>query len=273
MKSTGLIVFLCFVALLGFSALVSAEEAFNWRKYEGTTIRILAGKNAYTPIGEKWREVFEQKTGIKVQAEYLGSMPLRQKIGVELSAKNTDLDVFAGMMKTNYQWHKAGWLEPLDKYLNDPAMTSPDYDYEKDAFPKVRSVIDGKTIGITTSVNPQVLMYRKDLFEKYNVKVPTNWEELEEAAKKLTLDTDGDGKTDIYGWIARQAEDEVTAPFANFLYANKGQWLDENKKPVFNSPEAVKAMEFYGRLGRLYGPPGGARLGWQTVIGAFAKKR
>jgi multiple sugar transport system substrate-binding protein len=134
----------------------------------------------------------------------------------------------------------------------------------------VRAVINGKTIGITGGCNPQVLMYRKDLFEKYNVKVPTTWAEIEAAAKKLTLDTDGDGKTNIYGWIARMNQ-ENTAPFANFVYSNGATYLDKDRKPVFNSPEFVEGVKFYGKLMREYGPPGGATLGWKEAIGAFAQ--
>jgi multiple sugar transport system substrate-binding protein len=172
-------------------------------------------------------------------------------------------------MKTNLEYYRAGWLFPLDGFLKNPALTNPDYDYN-DIFPKVRSIVDGKTIGITTGMNPQVLMYRKDLFEKYKVKVPTNWKELEEAAKKLTLDTDGDGKIDIYGWVARMNE-ENSASFSNFLWSNGAAWLDKKNKPVFNSPQAIEALKFYGHLLKAYGPPGASTLGWQEVASAIAQ--
>ncbi|MBW2061264.1 MAG: extracellular solute-binding protein, partial [Deltaproteobacteria bacterium] len=193
-KKFGFLTTFTVLFLLLFSVVAFAASDFNWRKYEGTTIRIILSKSAFTPIALKHIKEFEQLTGIKVIAEHYSSAILRRKLLMELAAKNKDLDMFQGMMKTNYQYNAAGWLEPLDKYIKDSALTSPDYDYE-DIYPRVRSIINGKTIGITTSNNPQVLMYRKDLFEKYNVKVPTNWKELEAAAKKLTLDTNGDGKT------------------------------------------------------------------------------
>lgn len=255
---------LAFFWLISVSAL---GADFNWRKFEGQSIRVLLSKSAFTPITMKQIEEFDKVTGIKVVSEHYGSDPLRNKLLVELAARNKDLDVFQGMMKTNFQYNRAGWLEPLDKYLKDPAWTSADYDYA-DFYPKILTVIDGKTMGITTSVNTQVLMYRKDLFEKYSLKVPTTWPELEAAARKLTLGTDG--RKDIYGWVARM-DGENTAPFANFLFTNGGRWLDEKKKPVFNSPEAVEALKFYGHLMKSYGPPGGSTIGWKEVIGAFAQ--
>ncbi|MFZ9751713.1 MAG: ABC transporter substrate-binding protein, partial [Candidatus Nanopelagicales bacterium] len=48
---------------------------------------------------------------------------------------------------------------------------------------------------------PMAVAYRKDLMEKAVIKVmPKTWDEFLEVAKKLTVDTDGDGKIDQYGW-------------------------------------------------------------------------
>ncbi len=267
-QTVTLFIGICF-CLAVYPAAFSFGADFNWRKYEGTTIRIIDSKSAFTPIAKKHIEDFEKLTGIKVIHEPYPSAQTRRKLLMELGAKNQDLDVFWGMMKTAYQYDNAGWLEPLDGYLKNPALTNSDFDYE-DIFPRVRAVINEKTIGITNACNPQVLMYRKDLFEKYNVKVPTTWAEIEAAAKKLTLDTDGDGKTDIYGWIARMNQ-ENTAPFANFIYSNGASYLDQNRKPVFNSPEFLEGVNFYGKLMREYGPPGAATIGWKEAIGAFAQ--
>lgn len=262
-----IVVSLLAVLIFGVGSVLAAD--FNWRKYEGTTIRVLSGKSAFTRLTKKHIREFEAATGIKVQHEAYPSMPLRKKVLMELGARNKDLDVFQGMMKMAFQYEKAGWLEPLDQYIHNKTLTNPDFDFE-DFFPRTRAIINGKLIGLSNSVNPQVLIYRKDLFRKYNVKVPTNWKELEKAAKKLTLDTNGDGKTDIYGWIARM-NNENTAPFANFLYNNGATYLDENRKPVFNSPQAVEAFKFYGYLARKYGPPGAAAIGWKEVVGAIAQ--
>jgi multiple sugar transport system substrate-binding protein len=242
---------------------------FNWRKYEGTSIRCLFSKSAFTPLNIKYIKDFEALTGITVQHEEYPSQQLRKKVLVELGGGNKDLDMFQGLMKMAFQYERAGWLHPLDAFLADPAMRAPEYDYN-DVFPQLQAKINGKTIGLVNSTNPQVLIYRKDLFEKYGVKVPANWQELETAAKKLTMDTDGDGKTDVYGWIARM-DQENTAPFASFLYNNNAAYLDKNRQPVFNSPEAVEALKLYGRLARKYGPPGAATIGWKEVVGAMAQ--
>ncbi len=88
---------------------LSFGESFNWRKYEGTTLRVLLGKSEFTKIIKKHVKMFEKLTGITVKAEYYPTAPMRKKLVMELGAKNKDLDLFPGMMKTAYQYDKAGW--------------------------------------------------------------------------------------------------------------------------------------------------------------------
>jgi multiple sugar transport system substrate-binding protein len=59
--------------------------------------------------------------------------------------------------------------------------------------------LSGKIWGLFQDANTNSLTYRKDLFEKYGVSLPKTYEEVKEVAKQLTLDTDGDGKIDLYG--------------------------------------------------------------------------
>ncbi len=261
----GLQAMLLATCLLLFTTGLSFGEPFNWRKYEGTTLRVLMGKSAFSRITMKQVKQFEKLTGIKVKAEHYPSAPMRKKLVMELGARNTDLDLFAGMMKTAYQYDRAGWLEALDAYINNPELTHPDFDFA-DFAPRTNPVISGRLIGISNSCNPQLLMYRKDLFAKYGIKVPTNWAELEAAARTLKAKL----PKGRFPWIVRMNK-ENTAPFATFLYTNGGSWIDANSRPSFNRPEAIEAIEFYGRMAREYGPPGAATLGWKEVIGAMAQ--
>ncbi len=43
----------------------------------------------------------------------------------------------------------------------------------------------GKTYAIPQDTGPMGLFYRKDLFEKYDIEVPTTWDEFAAAAKKV----------------------------------------------------------------------------------------
>jgi multiple sugar transport system substrate-binding protein len=52
-----------------------------------------------------------------------------------------------------------------------------------------------------------VLLYNKDLFDKAGIPYPNNnwkWEDLRNAAKKLTKNNNGDGKTYQWGKALKQ---------------------------------------------------------------------
>lgn len=65
----------------------------------------------------------------------------------------------------------------------------------------------------------QGVWYRKDLFEENGIEIPKTWDELKAAAAKLTQDTDGDGKTDIYGMCIPMDRNMVAQQtYSQFLY-------------------------------------------------------
>ncbi len=85
------------------------------------------------------------------------------------------------------------------------------------------------------------LYYRADLFEQKGIAVPTTWDELRAAAKKLAEDGNGDGKLDQYLYALRPN----TFHFSQFLFQNGGSLLsDDLGKAAFNSPEGVAALQF-----------------------------
>lgn len=102
---------------------------------------------------------------------------------------------------------------------------------------------DGKTFGIPDRGGSGVLYYNKDLFDKAGLKYPTaNWtiDDFYQAAKKLTLDTNGDGKIDQWG--TNYADYQL--PWGSFLMTNGGSVI-KNKKAVINSTENVKTFAQY----------------------------
>ncbi|WP_309119838.1 extracellular solute-binding protein [Paenibacillus sp.] len=66
----------------------------------------------------------------------------------------------------------------------------------------------GKPYAVGTSAAPIVMYYNKTLFENNGVKTPSeyyaegswNWETFRQVAMELTMDTDGDGKNDQFGF-------------------------------------------------------------------------
>ena len=79
------------------------------------------------------------------------------------------------------------------------------------------------------------LYYRSDLFEQKGLKVPTTWAELADVSQKLV-----EGDKYKYQWLPE------TFHGSQWIYENGGNLLsNDNKTVVFNSPEAVEAIQAY----------------------------
>ncbi|HHX38858.1 MAG TPA: extracellular solute-binding protein [Armatimonadetes bacterium] len=94
----------------------------------------------------------------------------------------------------------------------------------------------------------QTLAYRKDLFRKAGLdpdRPPQNWDEVFEYAAKMTNPEEGE-----YG-IGIAAGPQASWHFINFLWSAGGEAVVEENgewRAVYNSPEAVQALQFYQKL-------------------------
>lgn len=113
--------------------------------------------------------------------------------------------------------------------------------------------------------NVQVLYvyYRPSIFEKAGVEVPKTYDEFLEAIKKCTMDTDGDGETDVYGFGMRGAKGGQE-PWGSFIYGEGGDF--EN----LTSKASVKGMQdFIDLYENGYVPPTAVSDGFQETVANF----
>ena len=97
---------------------------------------------------------------------------------------------------------------------------------------------DGTISVLPWTLEPLYVYYRPSYFEAAGVEVPTTVQEFITACEKLTRDTDGDGKIDVYGYGMRGAAGGQEH-LGNFLYAYGADWSD------LTTPEAVEAYKAY----------------------------
>lgn len=248
-----------------FATMVSSNVRadVDWRQFEGTSLNAAFFTANYI---DAWfrpmAKEFEKETGIKVKMQVLQAGQIRKKQDIMLAGADPQLDIV--MLQMDNRGGKltaAGHLVDLEPFLNDAALTPQDYDYPNDwlggCLNTERVIKDQPLNNIVWSAQAQLLHIRKDLFEQYNVKVPTTLAELEDAAKKLTIDEDGDGKPEIHGFLSRGWGRLTTASFATYLFNHGGSWfktVDGKKTANINSKESVDAFEFYGRMIRDYAP-------------------
>ena len=267
MKRT--IVCLSLVTLICIGAFSSiALGAVNWKQLQGTEIRFLMNKHPFTTFIEPKVPEFEKLTGIKVTIEAFPEDQYRNKRTIELNARGKVDGYMIMPGQDDLHYWKAGWLQPMDGYNSDPALTEADWDF-KDFFPSFAkaSSVDGKLIGIVINAETSLLAYRKDLFTKFKVKVPQTMKELEETAK-FFHGKEVDGKK-MVGITLRGKGAAATSQWVDFLYSFGGSWTTPQGKSNFASPQNIAAFKFYGDLLRNYGPQGGTMLHWAESTSMF----
>ncbi len=159
-------------------------------------------------------------------------------ITVMSGGKGPDLvKVWVGAIQT---LASMGFLQPVDSYLQGWNQK----DFIKPVLWESVSV-GGKTYGIPSDSNFLFLLYRKDLFTKAGLNPdapPATWDQLISAARALTRRHDG-----VYGLGLVPK----TWYFQDFVWQAGGELIrtDNGKtKAAFDSPEAVKALQFWKDL-------------------------
>jgi multiple sugar transport system substrate-binding protein len=123
---------------------------------------------------------------------------------------------------------ETGVLEPLDEYVTDEFDID---DFEKQLLDAFKGP-DGKIYGFPKDYSTLVLFYNKKMFAEAGVEVPKTWDELREAAKKLTKGTE------VYGF-------GVAPELARLYYIaeSKGGKVVTDNKASFADSKVVEALQ------------------------------
>ena len=131
--------------------------------------------------------------------------------------------------------------------------------------------------GLPLCAAPFVLLLRADLLEEAGIEPPESFDEIVEAAKALTVDTNGDGTIDRYGMSLMGFPDSNTSlrfTLALFAAGAPDIYMDENGKwaTMINTEEGVRAFELYYNLAIRDGsvPPGATEVDYKTMVNLLA---
>ncbi|MBD0710090.1 MULTISPECIES: ABC transporter substrate-binding protein [unclassified Streptomyces] len=105
------------------------------------------------------------------------------------------------------------------------------------------TTLGGKTWAVPFDASPQAFFYRKDLFEKYKVQVPTTWDEFKKAAEQVK-------KADAKARIATFFPDDPTT-FEAMAWQAGAQWFkaeDETWKVDTTDAATTKVTAYWQGL-------------------------
>ncbi len=113
------------------------------------------------------------------------------------------------------------------------------------------TALNGKQAAVPSDGWAQLLVYRKDLFDKAGLGAPDTFEKIREAARTLNKD----GMAGITA--ATVPNDAFTAQsFENFALGNGCELVDNAGTVTLDSAPCVETFQFYGDLVRRYSVPG-----------------
>jgi len=244
------------------------EANIDWTQASGQKLRVVMITASYYLAVQQLTPIFEQLTGLDVEYSWIPPAQMREKTVLDLAAKSNLFSTHPMDIGFAPMYGKNEYVEPLGKYLNDPQLTDKEW-FNVDGIWQDwlgGNSWGGELLAIPFAGETTITFYRTDLYEKYGLTgPPETLDDFMEYTKKLNnppfhygaalVGFRGTGQS-MYTWSS--------------LFREFGaEWLDENMKPQVNSPEAVKALEYYVTLLQDYAPPGVVDWNWDSIVTAF----
>lgn len=217
-KSIGVILIL-FIIVSVYSRNPLKQPQVAGKVLERKVLRILAPYETMTS-SKLLQDIANQYSQIdsnpKVEIEFISKNDFKKEI-----CRNLDHNQLADLIICNNSIMPAlihlNVLRDLSDYINDTFKVS---NYSLVQWNNTRS--DGKYYGIPFTCDPYVLIWNKNLFNKNNVSVPENWQDLKAAARKVE-------KVGVYGiGIGARQPEEITDFFLQMLYSTGGSIREIN---------------------------------------------
>lgn len=131
-------------------------------------------------------------------------------------------------------------IQPLEDWLGQSAHAA-----QLDPALLETMALEGHLWSVPFATNNAAVFYRPSRFAVADIKaLPKTWDEFRQAARRLTEDTDGDGRSDRYGLLLSLGKGEWTVfVWLPWVYS-AGGWLQQNGQPDLVNAGAIAALDF-----------------------------
>lgn len=204
-----------------------------------------AEKAAYTAAIKQ----FEKDNGAKVTIIMTTADDYNTKLKAAITGKKAP-DVFYIDPGSVQSYVKSGIVRDITTQVEAAPTYDDIWKYGVDSYR-----YDGKLMGkgaiyaVPKDVGPFSFGYNKTMFEKAGIPLPDKdkpytWAQFLDVAKKLTQDTNGDGKLDQWGTGLN-----ATWNLQSWVWSNGGDWLNKDRtKVTIDTPEFIEAMQNFADL-------------------------
>lgn len=204
------------------------------------TVWIMEGTNPDArPFFKEAAKAFKKKTGADIKVEYQQWATAQKKFTTAIEGGPDQVPDVAEVGTTWVpQFAETGGLVDVTDKVKEAGLNDDLVEGLKDA-----GTLDGKQYGMPWYAGVRSIVYRKDLFEKHDLKPPTNWEELRAAAKTLKEKEPGKVAFPVAGGAEMFAAPFVWGAGGELATEQGGKW-----KSAINSPQAVAGLSYYTGL-------------------------
>lgn len=184
-----------------------------------------------------------ENPGYKVQLEFVPWGQCQEKSTTLASAGNPPAVAYMGS-RTLKQLAANDLIIPVNMTEEEKATY---------AAPILATITaNGQQWGLPRAFSTKALYWNKDLYKAAGLDPdtpPKTWDEMYDFAKAIKDKTDSDG----FG-LAAASFDNTMHQFMNYVYTNGGQVINEDGEIVFNSPNNIEALAFYGKMAEVSQP-------------------
>jgi len=217
---------------------------------------------------------FEEETGITVEAVLLEFEPMLRAHELNFSSGKTNYDLVSIDQPSLGHYVKSGWVQPLNKYMDDNSLPSLELD---DVVPVLRQFCgewDGEYYAVPLGSYGALMAYRTDVLSAAGLTPPKTFDEFISTCRKVN------SPPDMYGTaLFAHLGEYITADSAPFLWswgAGLINGCDVNLpnypkyRVAWDTDEGIAALEYYASLYRSkLTPPDTLNYDHERYIGAF----
>ena len=203
-------------------------------------LRLFAGGANQRPdlVRKLLDEYQKQRPQVRIEIETGGSTSdlQRQYLSTVLNARDPSIDIYLIDIVNPAQYLGAGWLEPLNAHLGEPATVLaaqlPVYGQS--------NVVNGQLAALPGYADAMFLYYRKDLLARHGLREPRTWDELATTARRIQQ---AEGQPQLQGLSLQGAPIEGTVCTFLLPYWSQGKSLqDAQGRLTLDRPAAVKGL-------------------------------
>lgn len=246
---------MCIAALMLFAAAGAlAEEnliqfvmgAGQWKEGVEKLVWFNGGTIDGDPATLEGLLAFEKATGIPVEIVEIPGETYAEQLLRTLALQESTYDVLdASYMMP--QWAANGWILPLDDVIPEALKAQWDPGFANYV------TYDGKYYAVPHYNQASVIAVRTDLLEAAGItKLPETWAELLDAAQRLTVDADGNGVPEQYGFVFPSSGEEGPWLFKDIIMSAGTSFWAEDGKAGFNNELGIEALQFLADLKNKY---------------------